>query len=166
MNPQHDLQYQRHWLEYILNLAKIAGSRDEVPVGALITKGNQLIATGFNEREASKDVTSHAEIIAIRRATQQLKQWRLIDCHLYTTLEPCVMCAGAISQSRIPLVSYLAKDPKGGGFTLFGLHNDSRLNHLILLNHENLPEDLRRQASDLLKCFFRQKRRSKPLTTP
>ena len=105
-------------------------AENEVPVGAIIVHGQRVIAAAHNQREQLHDPTAHAEMIAITQAAEALGSWRLEDCTLYVTLEPCPMCAGAILQARIPLVVYGATDPKAGAVqSLFQLLGDARLNH-------------------------------------
>lgn len=110
--------------------AEEARQEDEVPVGAVIVHGQRVIAAAHNQREQLRDPTAHAEMIAITQAAESMGDWRLEDCALYVTLEPCPMCAGAILQARIPLVVYGATDSKAGAVnTLYHLLDDSRLNH-------------------------------------
>ena len=142
-----------------LSLAKTAKSIDEVPVGALIIRNQEIVGTGFNQRESLQDSCSHAELIAIQEACRNLGQWRLLDCTLVVTLEPCIMCTGAIIQSRIPTVIYGASDPKGGAMgSLYNLHNDPRLNHSVCVYSGVLQDP----CSQILKDFFKKKRQSKP----
>src|SRR6187399_598037 len=120
--------------EYFMRMAiaeaEAALSEDEVPIGAVIVHGERVIASAHNQREQLKDPTAHAEMIAITQAAGSLGDWRLEGCTLYVTLEPCIMCCGAILQARIPTVVYGATDPKAGGAgTLFHLLTDERLNH-------------------------------------
>jgi len=144
------------WMELALSLAKSAASMGEVPVGAIIVKDNELISTGINLKEKNQLVTGHAEILAINRASKNLCSWRLTNCHLYVTLEPCIMCAGAIYQSRIAKVIYGAKDPKGGAFgSLYSLQNDNRLNHIVEVSQGILEN----RCSEELKSFFRARRK-------
>ncbi len=104
-----------------------------MPVGAVIVHGGRIIAEAHNQREALNDPTAHAEMIAITQAAEMLESWRLLECVLYVTLEPCPMCAGAIVQARIPAVVYGASDPKAGACqSLFTITNDTRLNHQAL----------------------------------
>ena len=122
--------FDQHWMRRALEQANVAAMRDEVPVGALIVHNGSVIAEAHNQRETLKDPTAHAEMLSITQAAASLGDWRLEGTTLYVTLEPCVMCAGAILQSRIPRVVFGASDPKGGAVsTLFQLLNDSRLNH-------------------------------------
>lgn len=113
-----------------LSEANRAAVHGDVPVGAVVVHNGEVIATACNEREQRSDPTAHAEILALRSAAQHLDTWRLDDCTLYVTLEPCPMCAGAIVQARIPMVVYGTTDPKGGAcHTLYSITDDSRLNH-------------------------------------
>ena len=128
-DPRHPL-HAAH-MEMALEEAGLAAAEDEVPVGAVIlspTRG--VIARAHNQRERLKDPTAHAEMIAITQAANVLQSWRLEECFLYVTLEPCPMCAGAIVQARIPLVVYGCADPKAGAcHTLYQITSDDRLNH-------------------------------------
>ena len=110
--------------------AEAALAEDEVPVGAVVVHGGQVIASAHNQREQLRDPTAHAEMIAITQAAESLGGWRLEDCALYVTLEPCPMCAGAILQARMAMLVYGATDPKAGAVhTLYRLLEDPRLNH-------------------------------------
>lgn len=129
---------------------------DEVPVGVVIVKDDKIIAHGHNLRETKQDPTGHAEIIAIKKASKKLKSWRLIDCTLYVTLEPCSMCAGAIMWSRIKRVVYGTKDIKGGAIgSSFNLFEQKGINH----KPEVTSGVLENEASTLLKDFFKLKRK-------
>src|SRR5690606_33049488 len=113
-----------------LQEAQRAAEEGEVPIGAVIVHDSQVVASAHNQREQLRDPTAHAEMIAITQAAEALGSWRLLDCTLYVTLEPCPMCAGAIVQARIPWVVYAAADPKAGAVdTLYRLLSDARLNH-------------------------------------
>ncbi len=119
-----------YWMRQALDQARFAFEQGEVPVGAIVVQGEYIIGIGCNQRETLKDPTAHAEIMAITQAAQTLGSWRLIDCTLYATLEPCPMCAGAIVQARIPTVIYGTTDPKAGAcHSLFQITDDPRLNH-------------------------------------
>jgi tRNA(adenine34) deaminase len=138
-----------------LDEAVIAAENGEVPVGALITLDGTVIAVGSNNRERDNDPTAHAEVVAIRRAARRLKSWRLDNCTLYVTLEPCPMCAGAILQSRIETVVYGTIDPKAGAVdTLYNLLNDSRLNHRC----EVIGGVLADECGKVLSEFFQVRR--------
>ena len=133
-----------------------AEKEGEVPVGAVIVHEEQIVASAHNQREQLRDPTAHAEMIAITQAAEALGSWRLTNCTLYVTLEPCPMCAGAILQARIPRVVYGAADPKAGAVdTLFTLLADSRLNH----QSEVVCGVLADSCGGLLTEFFRAQRR-------
>jgi tRNA(adenine34) deaminase len=135
--------------------ARLAAEQDEVPVGAVIVHEGRVIAAAHNQREQLQDPTAHAEMIAITQASAAVGSWRLHDCLLYVTLEPCPMCAGAIVQARLPWVIYGTADPKAGAVdTLFQLLNDPRLNHRT----QSVRGVLAEEASALLSDFFRQQR--------
>jgi tRNA(adenine34) deaminase len=128
--PVNPLQPHDQWMRYALQQAEIAYEQEEVPVGAIIVYAGRIIAEGYNQRETLHDPTAHAEMIAITQAAESLGTWRLLDCTLYVTLEPCPMCAGAIVQARIPTVIYGTTDPKAGAcHSLFHITEDERLNH-------------------------------------
>ena len=138
-----------------LDQAIIAFDEGEVPVGAVIVYQERVIAEGRNQRETLNDPTAHAEMIAITQAAEALQSWRLLDCTLYVTLEPCPMCAGAIVQARIPRVIYGTTDPKAGAcHTLFSLTSDIRLNHQSAVMGGVMAED----CKAILQEFFRQQR--------
>lgn len=131
---------------------------DEVPIGAVIVYDGEVIATGYNMRETSQSSLSHAELIAIHEANKQQGSWRLENCTLYVTLEPCPMCAGAIVQSRIKRVVFGASDPKAGcAGTLMNLLEDERFNHQVELTSGVLEQE----CGNLLRDFFRDLRRRK-----
>ncbi len=139
-----------------LSLAKSAERLGEVPVGALVLSSDQkVLASGFNRRETDQDPSAHAELLAIREACQRLKSWRLVDCSLYVTLEPCLMCAGIIYQARLKHIIFGALDPKNGAFgSLYNIHEDRRLNH-----QPSVLSGVQSQAcSHILSEFFRNKR--------
>jgi tRNA(adenine34) deaminase len=138
-----------------LQEAQQAADEGEVPIGAVIVHGDRLVASAHNQREQLHDPTAHAEMIAITQAAEALGSWRLTDCTLYVTLEPCPMCAGAIVQARIPWVVYGAADPKAGAVdTLFRLLNDARLNHQAKV----VSGVLSQPCGALLTDFFRRQR--------
>ncbi len=131
--------------------AEEAHREAEVPVGAVVVCGGEVIGQGHNRREALADPTSHAEVAAIRRAAQGRASWRLDDCTLYVTLEPCVMCAGAIVQARIGRLVFGCPDPKGGAVrTLYRICEDPRLNHRVSVTEGVLAE----RCGAILKGFF------------
>ena len=141
-----------------LEEARQAGELGEVPIGAVIVKGGQIIASGHNLREAGQSATAHAELLAIEKACEAVGSWRLEECTLYVTLEPCPMCAGAIIQARIPRVVYGAADPKAGCCgTLMNLLDEPRFNHRAVVNSGVLEKD----CAFLLTDFFRALREKK-----
>ena len=146
------------FMKEALEEAKKAALRKEVPIGAVVVYNDDIIARGSNIREESETTLSHAELVAIEQANKVVGSWRLEDCTLYVTLEPCVMCAGAIVQSRIKRVVYGAIDPKGGcAGTLMNLLNESRFNHQVEVTSGVLEENCR----VLLQNFFKQLRKKK-----
>lgn len=149
------VNWDQIFMRQALGLAEQAASEDEVPVGAVIVRGNRVIGAGWNQREALNDPTAHAEMIAITQAAAAIESWRLEECTLYVTLEPCPMCAGAIVQSRIPRVVYGASDPKAGAVdSLFRLLDDARLNHRARVTAGVMADT----CGAILSEFFRQKR--------
>lgn len=144
-----------HWMREAIQQARHAESLGEVPIGAVIVRDGIIVGTGYNLRETDHDPTAHAEMIAIRHASESLKAWRLIGCTLYVTLEPCPMCAGAILQSRVERVVYGASDPKAGCVgSLMDLLQDSRFNHVSPWISGVLQEE----CAVLLTSFFRRLR--------
>lgn len=142
-------------LELALAEARQAAEEGEVPVGAVIEHGGQIVAAAHNQRETLRDPTAHAEMIAITQAAEALGSWRLEGCTLYVTLEPCPMCAGAIVQARLPRVVYGAADPKAGAVdSLYRLLTDQRLNHRVNVTSGVLAEP----CGELLTAFFRARR--------
>ncbi|MCL4137794.1 UNVERIFIED_CONTAM: hypothetical protein GTU68_051715 [Idotea baltica] len=135
--------------------AQAAYELDEVPVGALIVRDQQIIGAAHNQCNQLRDPTAHAEMIAITQAAESVGDWRLEECTLYATLEPCPMCAGAILQARIPRVVFGAVDPKGGGVvSMYELLSDDRLNHKCELVTGVMGDE----CGQILTSFFRAKR--------
>ncbi len=150
--PQYDDVF---WMKKALELAQKAADQDEVPVGSILVVDGRIISKSFNKKEQWNTPIGHAEVICVHRASQKLGRWRLSDATLYVTLEPCVMCAGLLVQSRIGRLVYGATDPKGGGIhSLFRLAEDSRLNHRFDVTAGVLAEECGKILSD----FFRRKR--------
>jgi tRNA(adenine34) deaminase len=145
-----------YFMRMALQEAEAAAEENEVPVGAVIVHGGRhVIASDHNRREQLHDPTAHAEMLAITQAAEALGSWRLNDCTLYVTLEPCPMCAGAILQARIPRVIYGADDPKAGAVqSLFRLLNDDRLNHQCSVVSGVLAES----CGNILSRFFQRQR--------
>jgi tRNA(adenine34) deaminase len=147
------------WMRLALEDARAAEALGEVPVGAVIARGGEVVARGHNMTHTLQDPTTHAEMVAIRRAAEATGHWRLLDCTLYVTLEPCTMCSGAIVLSRLPRLVYGAPDPKAGMCgSLENLVQDRRLNHRV----ELVPGVLAEECGDLLRAFFRARRRGRP----
>lgn len=145
-----------HYMRQALGEAKQALLEEEVPIGAIIVRGEQVIASAHNQREQLKDPTAHAEMIAITQAATAVGGWRLEECTLYVTLEPCIMCSGAILQARIPLVVFGATDPKAGAVdSLFHLLSDPRLNHRCQV----IPGVMAAECGEILTKFFQAQRR-------
>lgn len=146
------------YMQEAIKQAEKAREVNEVPIGAVIVYQGEVIACGFNERETSQTTLSHAELTAIAGANRKIGSWRLEDCTLYVTLEPCPMCAGAIVQSRIKRVVYGAPDPKAGcAGTLMNLLNDQRFNHQVAVSGGVLQT----VCSGLLTDFFQELRQKK-----
>ncbi|MGW9856736.1 tRNA(adenine34) deaminase [Staphylococcus hominis] len=146
------------YMKCAIEEAKKAGQLGEVPIGAVIVKDNEIIARAHNLREILQQPTAHAEHLAIERAAEVVGSWRLEDCTLYVTLEPCVMCAGTIVMSRIPRVVYGAMDPKGGcSGSLMDLLQQPQFNHRAIVEHGVLEET----CGNLLRHFFRDLRDKK-----
>ena len=145
-----------HFMREAIAEARIALAEGELPVGCVIVHNNEIIARAHNEREQSGDPSAHAEVLAIRRAASHLKSWRLNGCTLYVTLEPCPMCAGAISQSRVCHLVYGAPDPaQGCAGSLYRIPEDPAFSHFC-------PSDggvLEDECTALLNQFFSDKRR-------
>src|SRR6516164_9280716 len=154
-DPRHPF-HVRH-MELALAEAAAAAAEDEVPVGAVIVSLDQgIIARAHNQREQLHDPTAHAEMIAITQAADALRSWRLDNCVLYVTLEPCPMCAGAVVQARLPFVVYGCADPKAGACdTLYQIPTDARLNHRANVVAGVLED----RCADILSRFFAEKRR-------
>lgn len=142
-----------------LKLASTAQAAGEVPVGAIVVKNGVIIGRGYNQPISGRDPTAHAEIVALRDAAKTLGNYRLSDCELYVTLEPCIMCAGAIMHARIARVVYGAPDPKTGACgSVVDLFAESRLNHHTVVTGGILADD----AAQLLQDFFAARRRGDP----
>ena len=144
-----------HFMRLALQEAQQAAEEGEVPIGAVIVHGDQLVAAAHNQREQLRDPTAHAEMIAITQAAEALGSWRLVDCTLYVTLEPCPMCAGALVLARVQRLVYGPQDPRAGAaLSLYNIAQDPRLNHQL----EVVPGVLEDGGAALLTDFFEGRR--------
>jgi tRNA(adenine34) deaminase len=150
MNDQDQI-----YMQAALRQAEIAEENGDVPIGAVIVHNGQIIAKAYNQREQLKDPTAHAEIIALTQAAAALETWRLNDCTIYVTLEPCTMCAGALVLARLDRLVYGCDDPKTGAVkSLYNIVTDERLNHQLEVTSGVLAED----CTALLQQFFLRRR--------
>lgn len=148
----------RMFMELALAEALKAQALGEVPIGALVVHEGRIIGRGFNRRETSNDPTTHAEILAIREAAAALNSWRLLDTTLYVTLEPCVMCMGAIILARIPRLVFACRDPRAGAVgSIYDFSQDERFNHRVAVSEGILQHE----CSTLLSGFFQKLRDDK-----
>ena len=150
-----NMSLKNSYMQLALTEAKKAYFKNEVPVGAIIVLNDEVIGVGYNLKESTQDATNHAEIIAIKGAQAHLNSWRLDDCRMYVTLEPCPMCAGAIIQSRIKKVYVGAKDPKGGAAGSVIDVFSKPWNHIVEVEFGIMEEE----SSQLLKSFFQKLRK-------
>ena len=150
-------QEQDHkFMTLALSEAERAGEKGEVPIGAVIVVDGRVVARGHNLRELNNDPTAHAEMIAIGKAAKKLKSWRLANSTLYVTVEPCVMCIGAIILARVPRLVFGCCDPKGGAVgSLYDISNDKRLNHRVQVTSGVMADE----AQALLQGFFKKLRK-------
>ena len=149
-------EIDEYWMQAALKQAELAYDTGEVPVGAVVVHEDRIIGRGHNQTEVLQDPTAHAEILAIGAAAGTLGSWRLIDCTLYVTIEPCCMCAGAIVWSRLSRLVYGAPDPKAGACgSLYDIVSDTRLNHQVPTTHGVRMEE----AAGYMKAFFLERRR-------
>ncbi|CAM3097977.1 tRNA adenosine(34) deaminase TadA [Lactococcus laudensis] len=136
--------------------AQKAADHEEVPIGAVIVKDGEIIARSYNARELHQKATHHAEICAIDMANDFVGNWRLLDCALFVTIEPCVMCSGAISLARLPQVYFGATNPKfGGAVSLYQILEDKRLNHRLHVESGILEEE----CAQMMQNFFKNRRK-------
>lgn len=150
INPDHAT-----FMRVALNEARIAFEQDEVPVGAVVVRDGRIIGRGHNQKETLRDPTAHAEMLAITAASSAVGDWRLTECTMYVTLEPCPMCAGAIVLARLKCVVYGTDDPKFGGCgSLFSIADDPRTNHQVDIVSDVEGEECGRLLTD----FFRKQR--------
>jgi tRNA(adenine34) deaminase len=144
-----------YYMRLALREAQRALAHEDVPIGAVLVHGGEVIAAAHNERELRADPTAHAEILALREASRELGSWRVLDCTLYVTLEPCAMCAGAIVLARVPRVVFGATDPKAGACgSVLDVLGEPRLNH----RPEVLAGVLAPESGQLLSAFFASRR--------
>lgn len=144
-----------YWMQHAYKLSLVAQAQQEVPVGAVLIKDEQIVGEGWNRPITQHDPSAHAEIIALREAAQNLQNYRLIDTTLYVTLEPCVMCAGAIITARVKRVVFAAFDHKSGAAgSVFSVLGTNLLNHIVDVETGPMAEE----CSILLKDFFKSKR--------
>ena len=148
------MSYDEKFMKKAMALAKKAYEADEVPVGAVIVKDGKILASAFNKRESGFDATAHAEILAIRKACKKIKDFRLIACEMYVTLEPCVMCTGAILNSRIETV-YFGAYISNGSISTEELSKKAELNHKTCF----LGGYLEKENSELVTTYFKEKRK-------
>jgi tRNA(adenine34) deaminase len=153
--PEHFFPLDEHFMRLALREAERAVEHEDVPVGAVIVREGEVIGVGRNERELRQDPTAHAEILAIREAARALGGWRLLECVLYVTLEPCAMCAGAIVLARVPRVIFGASDPKAGAAgSVLDVLAEPRLNHRPDVSTGLLAAE----SAALLQAFFGSRR--------
>lgn len=146
------------YMSMAIKEARKAYNKDEVPVGAVIVKDGKIIAKGYNIKESKQDTTKHAEIIAIQKASKNLKTWRLSGCTMYVTLEPCTMCAGALIQSRLDRVVIGAMDEKTGACgSILNVLKDYKFNHTVELTTGVLEQE----CKEILQNFFKELRKHK-----
>jgi tRNA(adenine34) deaminase len=151
----HFFPREEYFMRLALREAARALEHEDVPIGAVVVQGGEVIGAGHNERELRSDPTAHAEMIALREAARALGSWRVLDSVMYVTLEPCAMCAGAIVLARLPRVVFGATDPKAGAAgSVFNVLEEPRLNHRPQVESGLLAED----CADLLRSFFAPRR--------
>ena len=151
-------EQDQHFIQLAIQEAAAAEVLGEVPIGALVIRDGRIIGRGHNLRETEQDPTAHAEMIAIRRAAEFLGSWRLLDCTLYVTLEPCVMCMGGIILARIPNLVYGCRDPRAGAVgSIYDFSTDERFNHQVQVREGVLQQE----CSAQLSRFFRNLREHK-----
>ena len=149
---------EEYFMRQALREARKAYQKEEVPVGAVIVQGGEIVSRGHNQKEKGQDPTLHAEIIALKKAAKMLSSWRLAECTMYVTLEPCLMCAGALLQTRIKELVFGAYDNKAGACgSLYNILQDQRMNHNVEITSNVLPEE----SKNLLQSFFKELRERK-----
>lgn len=154
-DAEHWTEQDKHFMALAVEQAQAALAHDDVPIGAVVAGGGEVIGVGRNERELLQDPTAHAEILALRRAAETVGSWRVLDATLYVTLEPCSMCAGAIVLSRIPRVVYGASDPKAGACgSVLDVTGEPRFNHRPEVRGGLMGD----ACGELLRAFFAARR--------
>ena len=152
------MEEKEYYMRQALKEAEKAYKKLEIPVGAIIVKNGKIIARAHNQKETKTDTTKHAEIVAIQKASKKLNSWRLLDCEMYVTLEPCVMCAGAMINARIKKVCIGTMDEKtGAAGSVLNLFEDYKFNHKV----EVEKGILKQECEEILKKFFRELRKMK-----
>jgi tRNA(adenine34) deaminase len=153
----HQDEIDRRFMQEAIELARKSLDAEDVPVGALVVYEGRVIGRGYNQREKLQDPTAHAEMLALTAAAEYIGHWRLEDCTLYVTLEPCPMCAGALVQARVSRLVYGAPDDKGGACgSRYEITQDPRLNHQV----ETIAGVMAEPCAELLQAFFRRRRES------
>jgi len=149
------MMVDERWMRLALEEAKKAFLKDEVPIGAIAIVGDEVIARAHNLKETNHDATHHAELLLLQECARILGRWRLTDVTIYATIEPCIMCMGAMSHARIKRLVYGARDEKfGGAHSLYQIAHDERLNHRFEVEEGILADE----ASQIMKDFFKRKR--------
>jgi tRNA(adenine34) deaminase len=155
LEPRSPDDLDQHFMRLALSLARKAMEEDEVPVGAVVVKGERILGRAHNQRELLRDPTAHAEMLALTQAAAALEAWRLPETTLYVTLEPCSMCAGALVLARVERLVFGAFDPKAGACgSIYDIVRDERLNHRLQVTGGVLEDE----CGDLLRRFFGKKR--------
>jgi tRNA(adenine34) deaminase len=153
-----NLEQDQTFMQAALDQAEAARALGEVPIGAVIVLDGEIVGRGYNLRETSNDPTTHAEMVAIRQAAEHIGHWRLLETTLYVTLEPCVMCMGAIILARIPRLVYACRDPKAGAVgSIYDFAQDERFNHKVEVTEGVLGAE----CSQMLSGFFKELRAGK-----
>ena len=161
MPEMAEISSHHQWMGQALEMARLAADQGEVPVGAVMIYQGEVIAKSHNLKEGQKNATFHAEILAIQETSRILGRWRLSDCLLYVTLEPCLMCAGAIVQARVDTLVFGASDPKAGAVqSLYQVLSDARLNHRPKIQGGILESECRQTLQE----FFQTQRQRKRLS--
>ena len=153
---QNNMPDDAYFMREALLLSAIAAEKGEVPVGAVVVREGEIIGRGFNQPISSSDPTTHAEIVALRNAAKHLNNYRLVDCTLYVTLEPCAMCVGAMLHARLARVVWGAAEPKSGACgSVINLPAEAKLNHHTIF----VGDVLAAESGAILRAFFRERRK-------